>query len=77
MRTFSSAIEQGMCQDFTAHFGVIGERRRAFNSGKTFRATRGESAATSDSKAPRTPTDSTPTMSAFLQHVPIRRREEL
>jgi len=46
-----------MCQNFTAHFGVIGERLRAFNIGKTFRATRGESAATSDSKAPRTPTE--------------------
>ena len=34
MRTLFSAIEQRMCQDFTAHFGVIGERRRAFNSGK-------------------------------------------
>lgn len=38
MRTLSSAIEQLMSQDFTAHFGVGGERLRAFDNGKTFRA---------------------------------------
>ncbi len=38
MRTLSSAIEQLMCQDFTAHFGVVGDRLRAFDSGKTFGA---------------------------------------
>jgi hypothetical protein len=38
MRTLSSAIEQLICEDFTAHFGVVGERLRAFDSGKTFRA---------------------------------------
>ena len=38
METLSSAIERLTGQGFTAHFGVAGNRLRAFESGKTFGA---------------------------------------
>ena len=36
MRTLSSAIERLAARGFTAHFGVVDDRLRAFDSGKTF-----------------------------------------
>ena len=36
MATLASAIEQLTRQGFTAHFGVVGNRLRAFDVGKTF-----------------------------------------
>ena len=38
MATLSSAIERLEREGFTAHFGVVGDRLRAFDSGKTFGA---------------------------------------
>ena len=38
MRTLSNAIEGLVSRGFTAHFGVVGDRLRAFDSGKTFDA---------------------------------------
>lgn len=38
MRTLSNAIERLVSRGFTAHFGVVGDRLRAFDSGKAFRA---------------------------------------
>jgi hypothetical protein len=38
MRTLSNAIERLISRGFTAHFGVVGNRLRAFDSGKTFGA---------------------------------------
>lgn len=38
METLSSAIERLTARGFTAHFGVAGNRLRAFGSGKTFGA---------------------------------------
>ena len=38
MRTLSNAIERLVSRGFTAHFGVVGDRLRAFDSGKTFGA---------------------------------------
>jgi hypothetical protein len=38
MRTLSNAIERLISRGFTAHFGVVGDRLRAFDSGKTFGA---------------------------------------
>lgn len=38
MRTLSSAIERLANLGFTANFGVVGDRLRAFDSGKTFGA---------------------------------------
>jgi hypothetical protein len=37
VRTLSSAIERLVDRGFTAHFGVVGDRLRAFDTGKTFR----------------------------------------
>jgi hypothetical protein len=100
MRTLSSAIEQLICEDFTAHFGVVGERLRAFDNGKTFRADevtirgyqRFEGASDPDDMAIIYAIESldgtrgclvdafgvysNPTVSVFLQHVPIRRGEK-
>jgi hypothetical protein len=100
MIALSSAIKQLMCQDFTAHFGVVGERLRAFDSGKMFRADgvtirgcqRFEGASDPDDMAIGYAIESldgtrgcvvdafgvysNPTVSVFLQHVPIRRGEE-
>lgn len=36
MRTLSSAIERLATRGFVAHFGVVGDRLRAFDSGRTF-----------------------------------------
>jgi len=36
VRTLSSAIERLVGRGFTAHFGVAGDRLRAFDTGKTF-----------------------------------------
>ena len=38
MRTLSSTIEELVGQGYTANFGVVGDRLRAFDSGKTFEA---------------------------------------
>ena len=38
MTTLSNAIERLVSQGFTANFGVVGDRLRAFDSGKTFGA---------------------------------------
>jgi hypothetical protein len=38
MPTLSDAIERLIAQGFTEHFGVVGDRLRAFESGKTFAA---------------------------------------
>lgn len=38
MRTLSNAIERLVGRGFTAKFGVVGDRLRAFDSGKTFGA---------------------------------------
>ena len=38
MRTLSSAIERLAGRGFTAHFGVVRDRLRAFDSGRTFGA---------------------------------------
>ena len=38
MRTLSGAIERLVGRGFTANFGVVGDRLRAFDSGKTFGA---------------------------------------
>ena len=38
MRTLSNAIERLVGCGFTANFGVVGDRLRAFDSGKTFGA---------------------------------------
>ena len=38
METLSNAVEQLISRGFTAHFGVVGDRLRAFDSGKTFGA---------------------------------------
>jgi hypothetical protein len=100
MMTLSSAIEELACQDVTAHFGVTGERLRAFDSGKTFRADevairgyrRFEGASdpgdmsivyaiespdgTRGSLVDAFGVYSNPAVSAFLQHVSIRRRAE-
>ena len=38
MNTLSSAIERLARRGFTAHFGVVGDRLRAFDSRKTFGA---------------------------------------
>lgn len=36
MKTLSNAIERLVRRGFTAHFGVVRDRLRAFDSGKTF-----------------------------------------
>ena len=38
MGTLSNAIERLASRGFTAHFGVVGDRLRAFDSGKTYGA---------------------------------------
>ncbi len=38
MKTLSNAIEGLVSRGFTAHFGVVGDRLRAFDSEKTFGA---------------------------------------
>jgi hypothetical protein len=100
MRTLSNAIERLICKDFTAHFGVVGERLRAFDTEKTFRADevtirgyqRFEGVSDPDDMALVYAIESldgtrgclvdafgvysNPTVSGFLQHVPIRRGEE-
>ena len=38
MRTLSSAVEELVGRGFTANFGVVGDRLRAFDNGKTFEA---------------------------------------
>ena len=38
MGTLSHAIERLASRGFTAHFGVVGDRLRAFDSGRTFAA---------------------------------------
>jgi hypothetical protein len=38
MRTLSNVIERLISRGYTAHFGVVGDRLRAFDSGKTFEA---------------------------------------
>lgn len=38
MKTLSNAIARLITRGFTAHFGVVGGRLRAFDSGKTFGA---------------------------------------
>ena len=38
METLSNAVERLISGGFTAHFGVVGDRLRAFDSGKTFGA---------------------------------------
>ena len=38
MRTLSNAIERLVGRGFTANFGVVGNRLRAFDTGKTFGA---------------------------------------
>jgi hypothetical protein len=38
MRTVSNAIDRLVSRGFTAHFGVVGDRLRAFDSGRTFGA---------------------------------------
>lgn len=38
MPTLSDAIERLIAQGFTAHFGVVGDQLRAFESGKAFAA---------------------------------------
>lgn len=38
METLSNALERLVDQGFTAHFGVVGDRLRAFASEKTFGA---------------------------------------
>jgi hypothetical protein len=97
MRTLSSAIERLNGEGFTAHFGVVGDRLRAFDSGKTFGAhevtirgyQRFEGASDPDDMAILYAVESldgtrgslvdafgvysNPTVSAFLQDVPIRR----
>lgn len=71
MKTLSSVIERLSCQGFTAHCGVVGNRLRAFESGKTFGGHevvireyyRFEGVSDPDDMA----------TSAFLKDVPIRR----
>jgi hypothetical protein len=38
MKTLACAIEQLASRGFTAHFGVVGDRLRAFDSGRAFAA---------------------------------------
>jgi len=38
MMTLSSTVERLVGEGFTANFGVVGERLRAYDSGKTFGA---------------------------------------
>jgi hypothetical protein len=100
MRTVSSAIARLADRGFTAHFGVVGERLRAFDSGKTFGAheltirefQRFEGVSDPDDMAIVYAIESSdgtrgslvdafgaysnPSVSAFLQNVPIRRAGE-
>ena len=100
MNTLSSAIEQLASRGFTAHFGVVGDSLRAFDSGKTFRAheliirefQRFEGVSDPDDMAivyaiesmdgtrgslvDAFGTYSSPTVSAFLHNVSIRRTAE-
>ena len=97
MRTLSSTVERLIGEGFTANFGVVGERLRAYDSGKTFGAheviireyQRFEGVSDPDdmaivyaiesldgtrgSLADAFGVYSNPTVSAFLQDVPIRR----
>jgi hypothetical protein len=97
MRTLSHAIERLAGRGFTEHFGVVGDRLRAFDSGKTFGAheliirefQRFEGVSDPDDMAIVYAIESTdgtrgalvdafgayssPTVSAFLNDVPIRR----
>ena len=101
MKTLSNAIERLVDQGFTANFGVVGGRLRAFDSGKTFGAheliirefQRFEGVSDPDDMAIVYAIESTdgtrgslvdafgtyasPTVSAFLRDVPIRRTEGL
>jgi hypothetical protein len=97
LRTLSNVIERLVSRGFTAHFGVVGDRLRAFDSEKAFGAheliirefERFEGVSDPDDMAivyAIEATDGTrgslvdafgayasPTVSAFLQDVPIRR----
>jgi hypothetical protein len=100
MRTLSSAIERLAGRGFTAHFGVVGDRLRAFDSGKSFVAheliirevQRFEGVSDPDDMAIVYAIESTdgtrgalvdafgayssPTVGAFLHHVPMDRGSE-
>jgi hypothetical protein len=100
MKTLSSTIERFISLGFTAHFGVVGGRLRAFDSGKTFEADQltirefqrfegvsdpGDMAivyaiessdGTRGSLVDAFGAYSSPTVSAFLHDVPIRRTAE-
>ena len=100
MRTLSNAIERLVGRGFTANFGVVGNRLRAFDSGKTFgpheliirEFQRFEGVSDPDDMAIVYAIESTdgtrgslvdafgtyasPTVSAFLHGVPIRRAVE-
>ena len=100
MRTLSNAIEGLVGRGFTANFGVVGDRLRAFDSGKTFGAheliirefQRFEGVSDPDDMAivyaiesadgtrgslvDAFGTYASPTVSAFLRDVPIRRTVE-
>ena len=97
METLSSAVEQLVAEGFTANFGVVGGRLRAYDTGRTFAAhevvireyERFEGVSDPDDMAIVYAIESldgtrglltdafgvysSPTVSAFLQHVPIRR----
>jgi len=97
MRTISSAVDQFVAEGFTANFGVVGGRLRAYDSGRTFAAhevvireyERFEGVSDPDDMAIVYAIESldgtrglltdafgvysSPAVSAFLQHVPIRR----
>jgi hypothetical protein len=97
MKTLSSTIERLISRGFTAHFGVVGGRLRAFDSGKMFEADQltirefqrfegvsdpGDMAivyaiessdGTRGSLVDAFGAYSSPTVSAFLHDVPIRR----
>ena len=100
VKTLSNAIERLASRGFTAHFGVVDDRLRAFDSGKTFGAheliirefQRFEGVSDPDDMAivyaiesmdgtrgslvDAYGTYSSPTVSAFLHDVPIRRTVE-
>ena len=97
METLSGAVEQLIAAGFTANFGVVGGRLRAYDTGQTFAACevvirdyeRFEGVSDPDDMAIVYAIESldgtrglltdafgvysSPTVSAFLQHVPIRR----
>jgi hypothetical protein len=99
MWTLSNAIERLVSRGFTANFGVVGNRLRAFDTGKTFGAhelirefQRFEGVSDPDDMTIVYAIESTdgtrgslvdafgayssPTVSAFLHDVPIRRPPE-